>query len=89
MLLLGFALILVAISPAVMTDRQPNILWIVADDLGYTDVSYHGAEFQTPNLDALALGGVQLENYYVQMVDPHILCMNLKCNNGALFVVPK
>ena len=31
----------------------PSLLWMVADDLGYTDLSYKGGEFPTPNLDAL------------------------------------
>lgn len=31
----------------------PSILWVVADDLGYTDLAYKGGEFPTPTLDAL------------------------------------
>ena len=30
---------------------QPNILFIIADDLGYHDVGYHGADIKTPNID--------------------------------------
>lgn len=37
----------------------------MADDLGYNDVSYHGSEIWTPNIDKLAIDGVRLENYYV------------------------
>jgi arylsulfatase A-like enzyme len=44
---------------------RPNIVMIVADDLGWNDVGYHGSEIRTPNLDALAAGGVQLDHYYV------------------------
>ena len=48
--------------------KPPAILWIVADDLGGTDVGWRGSEFPTPNIDALAYSGIRLENYYVQPV---------------------
>ncbi len=46
-------------------ETRPNILLIMADDLGYTDLGSFGGEIRTPNLDALALGGVRLTNYHV------------------------
>lgn len=47
--------------------RQPNIVHIVADDLGWKDVGFNGAtDIKTPNLDALAAGGAVLEQFYVQ-----------------------
>lgn len=45
--------------------KPPHILFIIADDLGYHDVSYNGAEFPTPNIDKLANDGVILKKYYV------------------------
>ena len=48
--------------------EQPNILFILADDYGWNDIGYHGSEIHTPTLDALAAGGVKLENYYVQPI---------------------
>lgn len=48
--------------------EKPHIVFILADDLGFNDVGYHGSEIQTPNLDNLAQGGVRLENYYVQPI---------------------
>ena len=45
--------------------RLPNVLLIVADDLGWADVGYHGSTLRTPNLDRLARGGVELEQHYV------------------------
>ena len=45
--------------------QKPNIVIIVADDLGWKDVGYHGGSIATPNLDRLANEGVQLENWHV------------------------
>ena len=48
--------------------KPPNILFILADDLGWYDVGYHNPKIQTPNIDKLAKDGVKLDNYYVQQV---------------------
>jgi arylsulfatase A-like enzyme len=45
---------------------KPNILYIVADDLGWADVGFHGAEIKTPTLDQLANEGATLDQFYVQ-----------------------
>jgi arylsulfatase A-like enzyme len=46
--------------------RKPNILLVVADDLGYADVGFHGCrDIPTPSLDALAASGVRFTNGYV------------------------
>lgn len=45
---------------------QPNVIVILADDMGWNDVGYHGSEIKTPTLDRLAAEGVELNNYYVQ-----------------------
>ena len=44
--------------------ERPNILLIMADDLGWGDVGYNGAEIRTPTLDRLAAEGIRLERYY-------------------------
>ena len=53
------------ISTPALSDNQPHIVYIVADDLGWKDVGYHGGTVETPNLDALASNGVRLERFYV------------------------
>src|SRR5205809_3119665 len=45
-------------------DRPPNILLILADDLGYSDLGCYGGEVRTPNLDALAAGGLRFTQSY-------------------------
>ena len=51
-------------------DVVPHVLLAVADDLGWNDVSFHGSEISTPNLDRLALGNhsAHLVNYYGQSI---------------------
>jgi arylsulfatase A-like enzyme len=44
----------------------PNIVYIVSDDQGWKDVGFHGSDIRTPNIDALAAGGVRLEQFYAQ-----------------------
>ena len=44
--------------------KPPNVLFIVADDLGYTDLGVYGSEIGTPNLDALATNGIMFKNFY-------------------------
>ena len=45
--------------------KQPNILVMVADDMGFSDIGAFGSEIPTPNLDALAKDGKILSNYHV------------------------
>ena len=48
---------------------KPNIILIVADDMGYADAGFNGGtEIKTPNLDQLARGGANLKSFYVQPV---------------------
>lgn len=46
--------------------RPPHLVFVLADDLGWNDVGFHGSNIRTPHLDGLAAGGVLLDNYYTQ-----------------------
>ncbi|MYG04314.1 MAG: arylsulfatase [Acidobacteriia bacterium] len=47
-----------------LASAAPNIVFMMADDLGWNDVGYHGSEIKTPNIDALVEQGVELDRYY-------------------------
>ena len=61
------ALSLLVTTPAV-AQTKPNIVFILADDLGWKDVGYHGSDIKTPNIDELAQTGVRLEQFYSQQI---------------------
>jgi arylsulfatase A-like enzyme len=44
--------------------RPPNVVVFLADDLGYSDLGCYGSEIETPNLDALAAGGLRFTQFY-------------------------
>jgi arylsulfatase A-like enzyme len=48
--------------------QRPNIIFIMADDLGNADLGYRGSKIETPNIDRLASEGVRLESFYGQQV---------------------
>jgi len=50
--------------PQTTTQARPNILMILADDLGYSDIGAYGGEISTPNLDALAASGRLMTSYH-------------------------
>ncbi|XP_033020061.1 arylsulfatase B isoform X2 [Lacerta agilis] len=64
--LLLLLLCLARMCPSAPPRRPVNLVFVLADDLGWGDVSWHGSEISTPTLDALGAGGVRLESYYTQ-----------------------
>jgi arylsulfatase A-like enzyme len=48
--------------------ERPNIVFLLADDLGFKDVGYHGGTIKTPNIDKLAAEGTRFDQFYVQPV---------------------
>ncbi|MBL9158987.1 MAG: sulfatase-like hydrolase/transferase [Verrucomicrobiales bacterium] len=57
----ALALLLLPFSHA---SERPNIILVMVDDMGFSDLGYHGGEIETPNLDALARGGVRFSQFY-------------------------
>ena len=67
--LLG-ALSLVVLWPAfaladTAATRAPNIVLLLADDLGFADLGSYGSEIHTPNIDRLAASGMRFSNFHV------------------------
>ena len=59
------AVLLVAMAFQVMAaDKRPNIIVILADDMGFSDIGCYGGEIETPSLDALAAEGVRFSQFY-------------------------
>ena len=57
--------------------RKPNVIYILADDLGYGEVGYNGQEMiQTPELDALAEGGMTFSAHY----SGNAVCAPTRCS---------
>ena len=56
---------LVALAPfAAQAAERPNIIYIMADDMGFSDIGCYGSEISTPNLDSLAEDGVRFTQFY-------------------------
>ena len=53
----------VAEQPPAQQTSRPNIVLILADDLGFTDIAPYGSEIRTPTLSALAENGIIFTNY--------------------------
>ena len=55
---------LAAVQAVAVETRPPNIIVILADDLGNADLGYRGSDIKTPNIDKLAREGVRLESFH-------------------------
>ena len=65
--MLAFVWSFLGISHAIAATQKPNILLVVADDMGYTDIGSYGGEIDTPNLDALARQGMKFTDFHVSV----------------------
>src|SRR5687767_1495698 len=51
-------------APSPAAPARPNVVVILADDLGYSDLGCYGGEIRTPHLDGLARGGLRFTQFY-------------------------
>ncbi len=51
-------------APAFAAAKRPNIIIMMADDMGFSDLGCYGSEIRTPNIDALATGGIRFTQFY-------------------------
>ena len=63
-------------------DNRPNILLIVADDLGYADLGVYGSKIQTPNIDGLAAQGMLFTQFHTAPMCAPTRAMLLSGNNN-------
>ena len=54
----------IGVARAAPDRTRPNIILIMVDDMGYSDIGCYGGEVQTPNLDQLAKGGLRFTQFY-------------------------
>lgn len=62
--LLACMTLLLGLATHCVAEKSPNVLVILADDLGFSDLGCYGGEIETPNLDALAAGGLRYSQFY-------------------------
>ena len=62
--LTGFLLALCCSHVTAQAQQRPNIIIIMVDDMGFSDIGPYGSEIPTPHLDALAAGGVKFSQFY-------------------------
>lgn len=62
----GFVLLIVGLlaSCVAAAEQRPNVVFILADDMGYSDLGCYGGEIETPTLDALAADGLRFTQFY-------------------------
>lgn len=66
------------------TDQRPNIVLIVADDLGFGDIGCYGGEIETPNIDALASSGIRFSSFHTAPMCAPTRAMLLSGNDNHI-----
>lgn len=63
-ILLSISLLFISCRENIKEKSTPNLLLIIADDLGYTDLACYGGEINTPTIDSLAATGMMFTNFH-------------------------
>jgi arylsulfatase A-like enzyme len=82
---LAITLLCLATTLRAAEPSPPNILFLIADDLGWRDIGYHDSDIKTPTLDKLAADGVKLERHYVYPTCSPTRCGLLTSKNPSRF----
>ena len=61
-------LVVGCLARSIHAEIQPNIIVILSDDMGYSDVGCYGGEIETPTLDRLAHNGIRFTQFIIQVV---------------------
>src|ERR1700744_4227210 len=73
----SFAVLLAMAPGTLLADQRPNIVFILTDDMGYSDPACYGGKFvPTPNIDRLAGGGIRFTHFY----DDAPICSASRCS---------
>jgi arylsulfatase len=68
----------------IQEDSRPNILLLVADDLGYADLGCYGGDIETPNIDALAAQGIRFSRFHTSPLCAPTRAMLLSGNDNHI-----
>ena len=63
-IILRFLCVLLPVCPGFAEDKQPNVITLLVDDLGYRDIGCYGGPVKTPVLDKLAAGGIRFTDFH-------------------------
>ena len=58
----------------ISNQKRPNILLIMADDMGFSDIGCYGSEINTPNIDNLAANGLRYKRFYNSSIGYCLQC---------------
>ncbi len=83
-LIISIGVILSSCTPTTQKDSKPNIVLILADDLGFGDIGCYGGDIKTPNIDALANSGIRFSSFHTAPMCAPTRAMLLSGNDNHI-----